>query len=261
MPSPFPRIAAGGAARRILSAVGAVWRAAIDFVYPPVCPLCFAERSAGISPICGQCEAELVPDEGPRCQRCAAPVGPHLDTSGGCVYCRRDRLAFQRAICLGVYGGLLRSACLQAKQSSGREAAAGLAELLWKRERESLQSIGADCVVAVPHHWTDRLRGRHNAAETIGLVLARRLLVPYAGSILRKTRRTPPQTSLLPSQRRKNLRQAFRSRGRFPAGVTVLLVDDVLTTGTTAHEAARQLIAAGVERVVVAALARGLGRD
>ncbi|MEX1096485.1 MAG: phosphoribosyltransferase family protein, partial [Planctomycetales bacterium] len=123
------------------------------------------------------------------------------------------------------------------------------------------RAADAACVVPVPHHWTDRLRGRPNAAETVALVLARRLRVEFAGSILCKTRRTPAQASLTPAQRRTNLRRAFRARGRIPAGITVLLVDDILTTGTTAHEAARHLRSAGAERVLVAVLARGLGRD
>ena len=85
--------------------------------------------------------------------------------------------------------------------------------------------------------------------------------VPVSSHILRKVRWTRPQARLKPSERRSNLRRAFATAGKDSfAGATVLLADDVMTTGTTAHEAARQLRLAGAARVVVAVVARGLGR-
>ncbi|MEX0716406.1 MAG: ComF family protein [Planctomycetaceae bacterium] len=254
-------------ARWASSVAGRLCRSAVDLVYPPACPLCGGDAREGEANaavfgrvgLCATCAAAVMNVEGPRCARCAAPVGPHLDTARGCARCRAERFAFDRVVALGVYDGPLRSACLRAKSPGGRALAAGLAELLWEREGSALGGVRPDCVVAVPHHWTDRLRGRTNASETLAQVLARRLLVEFAGPILRKTRRTPAQSSLKPSQRRTNLRGAFRARGEFPSRVTVLLVDDVLTTGATAHEAARQLRNAGADRIVTAVVARGLG--
>lgn len=112
----------------------------------------------------------------------------------------------------------------------------------------------------VPTYWLQRFSRRQHAAETLAHVWARRLQVPQAPHILRKVRWTPPQARLTPSQRRTNLRQAFAARRDALSGASVLLADDVLTTGTTAHEAARQLRLAGAGKVVVAVIARGLGR-
>jgi predicted amidophosphoribosyltransferase len=73
---------------------------------------------------------------------------------------------------------------------------------------------------------------------------------------LRRIRATPPQTSQTPSARRDNVRGAFRARqGLLLEGKTILLVDDVLTTGSTASEAAKALRSARPARIIVAVLA------
>ena len=123
-----------------------------------------------------------------------------------------------------------------------------------------MKTIGIDVVAAIPRFWLQRLVRRHNAAETLASALAGRLGVRFRRSALVKTRKTPDQTELPPTRRRKNLRGAFKVYlPRAVAGRTVLLVDDVLTTGTTANEASKVMRRAGAKRVLVAVLARGIG--
>ena len=243
-------------------------KAGLDFVYPRACPLCGREgpeiaSSPGAGPkLCDWCQWGLLLEIEDWCDRCGAPVGPHLDTSDGCVHCRGERFKFETVLRLGVYEGLLRSATLRSKEPGGQPLAAALADLLWENQREGLQQTEADWVVSVPQHWTRRIRRGHNASETLAEVLARRLKVDFAPHILSKARMTPAQTSLTAAQRRVNLRGVFRARGTSVlSGATVLLVDDVLTTGTTANEASKVLRRAGARRVVVAVLARGLGQS
>lgn len=246
---------------------GRLWSAAVSFVFPPSCPLCSATigepRDAddpGESRLCGDCRRELAPSSRNDCLRCGAPVGPHLDTSEGCIHCREDFFAFDRAVSLGVYDGPLRAACLRSKQPQGGPVAAALAEELWQRRREVLMGFGANLVIGVPQHWWQRLTRPHAPAATVAHCLARRLRLPAAHPILAKRKRTPLQASLMPDERRRNLRDAFRVvEPKRLAGATVLLVDDVLTTGTTAHRCSRALREAGAERVFVAVIARGLG--
>lgn len=249
------------------NAMHAVWRAGSDFIYPSVCAYCGRELEspAGATEkgpsLCVDCRAGLVPEPGPSCRRCAAPVGPHLDTSDGCIHCRDERFAFETVVRLGVYDAMLRTVCLRSKHPGGEALAAAAAELLWDVAREGLRATGADLVLPVPQHWTRRLRRSHNPAETVGRILARRLHVPFRAHILCKVRRTPDQARLTPTERRTNLRGAFRARGgEWLSGRSILLADDVLTTGTTAQQAARTLRRAGARRVVVAVLARGIGR-
>lgn len=243
-----------------------VVRAAADFVYPNACRLCDADVSrpsvSAAAPIfCKECDEALRGTHGPACLSCGATIGPYLDAKARCLYCRDERFAFDRVFRLGVYEGVLRAACLRAKERSAEPLAEGLAELVWEYESSGLREQQIDVVVWVPAHWTRRLWRPHTAAETVARYWARRLQVPLGGSILKKTRRTLPQARLTPSERRVNLKKAFaiRERDAF-AGATVLLADDVMTTGTTAHEVSRVLRQAGAARVFVAVLARGLGR-
>lgn len=238
------------------------WCDAADFLYPPTCALCrqSCDPAAAVSlALCDNCCAGVAPHLPDRCHRCSAPVGPYLETQQGCIHCRDDRFAFERVASLGVYEGPLRDAVLVAKAQSGDVLAGALAELLIDRERAFFEQVGVDVIVPVPHHWTDRLLRRHLPPATIGSRLARLLRAPYSHHILAKVRRTPPQTELSNTERRNNLRNAFRLIGRPElSGARVLLVDDVLTTGTTAHRAAALLKQAGAT-VNVAVLARSLG--
>jgi len=161
---------------------------------------------------------------------------------------------------MGVYQNLLKSVCRRVKRLDGRIIASAAADLLWDRVGPELDEAGIDLVIPIPHHWTQRISHRQFASSSVAEVLARRLQGDFCARILAKVRRTPPQSGLTATARRKNLRKAFRARSRSVlSGRSVLLVDDILTTGTTAHEASKALRQAGVDRVVVAVLARGLG--
>ncbi len=248
--------------RRLSQGVQSLLRDTVDFLYPPACAAChrpLADACETPRFLCTDCRSQLAPIILDRCERCSAPVGPYLDTTAGCIHCRDDRFAFERVFSLGVYDARLRSAVLSAKQQVGDLLTASLAELLARREVDQLQALKIDLIVPVPHHWTDRLVRRHLTPATMAARLSRRLKAPWTPHILAKVRRTRPQTELNATERRNNLRGAFRLVGRPQLeGTRILLVDDVLTTGTTAHRAAAVLKKAGAT-VFVAVIARGLG--
>jgi len=243
-----------------------LWRAGCDFLYPPACVFCAAPLSSTKSEqsavrFCPECRKQLLPDDSPSCRRCAAPVGPHLNTADGCLHCRDDSFAFESVIRLGVYESLLRRVCTRMKHREATPLAFASADLLWKLRAEELRAVDANAVVAVPRHWTRNWSADHHSAESLGRRIAKHLGVPFRLDILRMVRRTPRQASLKPTQRRGNLRGAFTAEMTDELQrSTLLLVDDVFTTGTTANQVSRALRKAGAGKVVVAVLARGLGR-
>jgi ComF family protein len=232
-------------------------RGLVELTYPAHCLTCGRPLGSAESHFCAPCRQGLFTDPVPACPRCAATVGPFGVVDGCCPCCRAEHFAFEAAVRLGPYDGLLRAVILRLKNQRGE----GLAELLGERwaggAGDRLRALGADAVVPVPLHFWRRLRRGYNQSAALAGGLARSLGVPCRRGWLRRVRNTPPQTAQTAAGRKENVRGAFAvSRGAVLKGQCLLLVDDVMTTGATAGEAARTLRAAGAGRVVVAVLAR-----
>jgi ComF family protein len=145
------------------------------------------------------------------------------------------------------------------KHHTGEELAEVLGLLWAERDRPRLLELRPDVVVPVPLHWWRRWTRGYNQAETVARSVARKLALPCMPRCLCRVRNTPFQTrAASPQARQDNVRGAFRARRHIDlTGKKVLLIDDVLTTGSTAGEAARTLKHAGAARVIVAVLAHG----
>jgi ComF family protein len=248
------RLAAAGG--RLLSRFRA---ASLDLLYPPACLGCHTElESQRRAAFCDECLRRVPCLRGATCQKCSAPV-PGQSPRPFCPRCAGVKLWFDETIALGEYDGLLRDWLLRMKDASGESLALGVAELIWTEHAERLTNSDFDVVVPVPMHWRRRLERSANAAAILAERLADHLHAPLAAELLRRTRHTRPQFSVPPSQRRANVRNAFAVRSGYHLnGAHVLLVDDILTTGSTASAAARILRSAGAARVTVVVAARTL---
>lgn len=189
------------------------------------------------------------------CQRCGAPVGPFVVATDHCILCKRENFAFDEVIRVGLYRDEMRVACLRAKNPSGGLLASTLADLLVQTQETKLHQQVFDAVMPVPEHWLKRWIRSQYAAETIARQLSARLKVRLATGILAKARWTPKQAKSSPAERRQQQKDVFRVRGSTLKGQSILLADDILTTGATADAAARELKRAGAKRVVVAVIA------
>lgn len=228
---------------------------AAQLLYPGLCLACGRPLGGGPRDFCAPCRAELAADAHPICPRCASTLGPGVASGNDCARCRGQSFRFDRAYRLGPYDGLRREVILRMKQGRYEGLADAAGELWAARDAARLRAEGVALVVPVPLHWWRRFARRYNQAESLARAWAAALGVPCRRA-LRRVRRTPAQTAVTPAARADNVRGAFRATTGF-AGETVLLVDDVLTTGATASEAARVLRENGVGRVVVAAMGHG----
>jgi ComF family protein len=239
-----------------MSALLTPWRGLLDLLYPPRCLLC-GQAPRGRERFCDACEAGLFHDPHQCCPRCAARVGPFALTDGACAACRAESVPFLATVRLGPYVGPLRDAVLRIKSNSHE----GLAELLGERLAEAhadrLRAMALDAVVPVPLHWWRRLKRGYNQSAAVAHGIGSRLGVARRYWWLWQGRSTKPQKALSAAQRRENVKGAYVATRRLD-GLHVLLVDDVMTTGATAAEAARALRRAGA-RVSVAVLARAEG--
>jgi ComF family protein len=227
-----------------------------QLVFPDVCVRCeqlIADRALAMCPDCVQL---LASDPHFSCPRCSSTVGEFTDLHKGCPRCRDERFHFDSVTRLGPYENDLRDAVIAMKHLPGETLATAMGQLLAQRREDRFRALPVHVVIPVPLHWWRHLWRGYNQSAAIGAPIAQLLKVAMPTGWLRRSRVTKRQGLMGKSDRKANLVNAFQctSRARLN-GLTVLLVDDVLTTGATASEAARTLKANGALSVHVAVLA------
>jgi ComF family protein len=183
--------------------------------------------------------------EPPFCTKCGAPF---TAIEGLCGRCRKGEYAFDFARSALLFTRPLREIIHHLKYSDRPSLANPLGDML--KDCLQRESFTGDLIVPVPLHRSRQRRRGYNQAELI----ARRLGRPVAKGLIRRRKDTPSQTGLSRAERRQNLAAAFEVRAEVKA--TVIVVDDVYTTGATMNEIAKTLKRAGAERVEVLTVAR-----
>jgi ComF family protein len=218
----------------------------VDIVLPPRCGGC---RMVG-SWLCGRCRSRIRRLEEPLCRRCGAEVESTRNDCG----CRSRLRSLTRLRSAAAYEGPLEMAIQRFKYQGWRRLAGPLALLL--AERLVIEGLAARWAVAVPLH-TSRLRQRgFNQSELLVRELRRRLSLSTLPGELVRTRATPPQVGHDRRWRLDNVRDAFEWRGAPLDARSVLLIDDVATTGATLEACAAALRAAGSGPVMGVSVAR-----
>ena len=228
----------------------------LDFIYPPACLFCAREIAPTHPAFCFECHDAFHPRVTDACPRCGAPVGPFTVQETGCAQCHQESFAFDRVIRLGIYENDMRIACLRAKSPGGSCLAHGLAQALINEKQTVFHELSIDLVAPIPEHWTRRFVHSYYAAEVLAQEMARQLQKPCRRHLIRKTRRTPKQATSSLLDRRTQQRGSFGvPYAATVANKKILLVDDILTTGSTASAAARALKGAGAASVIIAVIA------
>lgn len=251
----------------------------LDLVYPPCCAGCGVPLG-GRRYLCASCLATIEPLSPAPCPVCAGDLGPGAPASA-CPDCRRLHPRFDGVTAVGRYDGILRELIARLKYGRDRTLSWALGDLLAERLLLWPRLGEAEVLVPVPTRWWKRVRRGFNQAELLAEEVGGALRLPVARHALGRTRGSPAQAGLARSRRLRSPRgtmaalplltalepallrlppaaagPALDLLTRWVARRTVLLVDDVLTTGATASEAARALKAAGAARVYVAVVAR-----
>ena len=227
----------------------------LTLLYPPRCLVC---KALGESGLCAACAGQIMPIASPFCATCGQTLAPD---DGGCFDCRRRTPAFHQARSMGAYDGVLRHAVHQFKYRDRPQMAVPLGRLLAAYARDhapEMNGLRFDALLPVPMHPIRQRRRGYNQSERLARVLGSELSLPLLTGALLRVRPTRPQVGLTGEARRTNLHGAFAVKPpEAVIGKTLLLIDDVVTSGSSLHECALVLKAAGAKAVYALTLAAG----
>lgn len=233
--------------------LGNVAKPVLDLLFPPLCIGCRAP--VGEAGFCADCWSGITFLDGPGCACCGIPFPVALEGENLCAACLANPPAFDSARAIMAYDDKSRGAILGLKHADRLDLVPGFARWLGRTGRQTLAQC--DLVVPVPLHRWRLWQRRYNQAAELGRALAREWRLVF-DPVLVRSRATPSQGAMASAKaRRRNVQRAFQVPE--PArveGKTVLLLDDVMTTGATVEACARALKRAGAARVHVLVLTR-----
>ncbi|OVE77169.1 hypothetical protein BVX99_03345 [bacterium F16] len=228
----------------------------LNIVFPDMCPLCSERQPEDGKPICSTCFSDLSIIHGRTCTKCG---GPLLTEHARCRECTDSpRVWWQSAVSAFCFDGLSREAVHRFKYHGDVSLIPFLSDACISAWNERCPDKTVDCIVPVPLHWLRKLRRGYNQSEMICTEISQALSAPMIRAV-KRVRWTPPQAQLSKSKRQNNLKNAFLvSNQERIRGKSLLLVDDVMTTGSTLNECSRQLVKAGAAEVNILTIARRL---
>ena len=229
----------------------------LELFYPSNCVGCGYPQDSG-KLLCDQCKATAPRIQPPFCRCCSRPFEGVIAGDFSCPNCEDRAPAFDCVVSIYQAKGVLRDLIHRFKYGRQFYLRRVLAAYLVEAMQDSrIQADPADCLVPVPLHPA-RLRERgFNQADALAESLSKRIRLPILRCIERR-RYTGTQTRFARIERMQNLRNAFALRKNSDVrGKHLLLLDDVLTTGSTLHECALVLRSAGAESVRAITVARG----
>ena len=220
----------------------------LQCIYPRRCPVCdgvfyFSEKEQ-IHPACRK---KLAPVVQPFCFGCGRQLTD--DTAELCSDCRRRRRSFRRSAAAFGYNEAARESVARFKYHGRQSYARTYAEEIWALRKEEILSFRADALIPVPIHRARLLKRGYNQAELLAEELSKLSGIPLRRDVLFRLKKTAAQKALSPEARVRNLSGAFSVKGPVKGLRTVILVDDIFTTGATLEACTRVLLAAGIRTV------------
>lgn len=246
--------------QRLRYRLHAAARALISLVFPERCQLCHHQHASPESGfVCTDCRAGLVPIVPPACDRCGLPFSGALTQAFVCPNCQDLSPAYTRARAPVHARGVIREAIHLYKYHRALWLEPFFADILRNAALPDLELQTWSGIVPVPLHPVRRREREFNQAERLAHLLAKPLGIPVHTDLVLRLNPTQTQTNLSRRERIQNVRAAFGpARNLELPGTRWIVVDDVLTTGSTTDAVARVLREAGAEEVVVWTLARGV---
>lgn len=231
----------------------------VDVLLPPRCPVTgeLVDRQGAVTP---KCWAQMQFIAHPYCTKCGIPFGfGEEEGDMQCMKCIDHPPKYKSARAALIYDEASRDLILGFKHGDKTHIAPSFVPWLIRAGAEMLE--GADYLIPVPLHRSRLFTRRYNQAALIAHAVSKETKIKHLPMAMRRIRATPSQGHLKTEERAKNVKKAFDMHPSYKAlvkGKTLILVDDVYTTGATVNECTKALLKAGAGQVHVLTLARVL---
>lgn len=222
--------------------------------FPKRCAVC-DDVIAGEEGICPGCVSKVRLLTGDTCMLCGKKV---KDGAAYCYDCNCKEHVFKRNFSVFMYTDM-RESLYRFKYNGRAEYAKYYAKMAYGLHKKQLQKINADAVIPVPLHVSRQRKRGYNQAEEFAKELALLMGVPVRNDLIRRIKRTKPLKTLNASQRQNNLKKAFLFTQNDVKLSTIILVDDIFTTGATLDAVAGICRGAGVDKIYTLTIAVGNG--
>ena len=221
--------------------------ALLDALFPRRCPVCSDIVTPGGARICRDCEGVLEYVEEPCCLKCGAPLKDAGEVC--CADCSTREHKFDSGRAVFVYNDIMSLSIYGFKYNRRREYAGFYADEIEKRLGRFIRDLEPDALVPIPLSRKRYIKRGYNQAELISNELSKRIGVPVDADLLVRAKNTKPQKNLSVEERENNLKRAFKIGRNDVSLKTVVLIDDIYTTGSTIDSAAGCLKEYGVKGV------------
>lgn len=232
-----------------------VKKIAATILYPPVCPVC--KKILGYQKlICRKCSGKMIAVGENTCKSCGKPL--ENEEREYCYDCSKKKHYYEQGVAAFRYNETVKKTIYEFKYQNKREYARYYSSQLILQYDHIFKQWGIEAIVPVPIYKLKKRKRGFNQAQLIGKELSYHLQIPCINQWLIRVKNTIPQKELNDAGRKKNLEDAFAVKKDYPYK-TVLLVDDIYTTGSTIDHCAKILRANGCQKVYFAAVSIGQG--
>lgn len=228
----------------------------LDLLFPRRCPVCDGITDYLGQLVCGACQRKIVYVKEPFCMKCGRQL--REGEREICRDCANRRHRYIRGTALYDYGSMADS-IFRFKYRGRAEYADFYGRELYEKKGLWLQSIKPDALIPVPIHISRKRQRGYNQAELLAKALSRYTGIPVNTSLLCREKRTVPLKELGPAERQKNLKKAFKICKNDVKLNTIVIIDDIYTTGSTIDAMAQIAETVGITEVYFMTLTIGRG--
>lgn len=230
----------------------------IDLLYPRRCPVCDEIVMPKGRLICPQCIKLLSFVKGPVCKKCGKEVfGSEIEY---CFDCVKHKRSFEYGRALIHYEEHGKDSMAKIKYKNKREYLDFYGEAISLRYEKLIRRMNPDALIPVPVHPSRKKERGFNQAELLARKIGKPFDLPIYPDILVRNKKTMPQKELNPTERLKNLEEAFGPGKRIAGMNQVILIDDIYTTGSTMEACTRVLKKCGIKKVYFLTICIGRGQ-